>query len=181
MGFASLSRPACDKRATRREVLISKHEQEDCGPKRQSGLALCAPRGPQFRRRYPTTYAVKLHHWLKSMGLRCEYEAPEFADEARPAIRASLHWHSHICPSVFDKESGVRLQLTEDEQAALEPLVARMSNGSTPFEVAIAFDAMVDALFNRRLGYSFEWDRLARRSAAEWNAWLNGRLRPLRW
>ena len=109
------------------------------------------------------------------MGLRCEYEAPEFAEQA------PLHLRSRVCPSVFDKISGVRLQLTEDEQAALEPLIARMSNGSTPLEVSIAFDLMADALFNRRLGYSFEWDRLASRTAAEWDAWLNGRLRPLRW
>ena len=115
------------------------------------------------------------------MGLRCEYEALGFADKARPAIRAPLHWRSQVRPSVFDKESGVRLQLTEDEQAALEPLIARMSNGSTAFEVAIAFDLMVDALYDRRLGYSFEWDRLALRTATEWDAWLNARLRPLRW
>ena len=110
------------------------------------------------------------------MGLRCEYEALGYADKARLANSAP-----QIRPSVFDKESGIRLQLTEDEQAALAPLIARMRNGSTPFEVAIAFDLMADALYNRRLGYSFEWDRLARRTATEWDAWLNGRLRPLRW
>ena len=37
--------------------------------------------------------------------------------------------------------------------------------GSTPFEVAIAFDLMGDALYDRRLGYGFEWDRLASRTA----------------
>jgi hypothetical protein len=56
-----------------------------------------------------------------------------------------------------------------------------MSNGNTPFEVAIAFDVMVEALYNRRLGYGFEWDRLARRTAAEWDAWMKARLRSLRW
>ena len=56
----------------------------------------------------------------------------------------------------------------------------RMSNGSRPSEVAIAFDLMAE-LYNRRLGYGFEWDRLASRTSTDWDAWLNGRLRPLRW
>ena len=109
------------------------------------------------------------------MVLRCEYEAHG------PAGQAHLGIESPVRPCVLDKKSGVRLQLTEDEQAVLEPLVARMSNGSTSFEVAIALDVMVEALYNRRLGYSFDWDRLASRTAAEWHAWLNARLRSLRW
>jgi len=109
------------------------------------------------------------------MVLRCEYEAHG------PADQAHLGTESPVRPCVFDKRSGVRLQLTEDEQAVLEPLIARMSNGNTPFEVAIAFDVMVEALYNRRLGYGCEWDRLARRTAAEWDAWMKARLRSLRW
>jgi hypothetical protein len=104
------------------------------------------------------------------MGLRCEYEAPGFTEEA-----------GEDCPCVFDKQSGVRLQLTADEQASLEPLIARMSDGNTPFEVSIAFDLMAEALYKRRLGYCFEWDRLASRTATEWDAWLRSRVRPLRW
>jgi hypothetical protein len=33
-------------------------------------------------------------------------------------------------------------------------------------------------LYNRA---SFEWDRLASRTATDWDAWLRSRLRPLRW
>ena len=114
------------------------------------------------------------------MSLRWEYEARGFSEKSR-GIKTALHWRSRVRPCIFDKNSGARLQLTEDEQAALKPLIARMSNGSTPTEVAIAFDLMADALYNRRLGYGFEWNRLASRTATEWDAWLNGRLRPLRW
>ena len=115
------------------------------------------------------------------MGLRWEYEALGCAENARLGIKGRLHRRSQVRPSIFDKKSGARLQLTEDEQAALEPLIGRMSNGSTPTEVAIAFDLMADALYNRRLGYGFEWTRLANRTATQWGAWLNSRLRPLRW
>ena len=115
------------------------------------------------------------------MSLRWEYEHHGYAEKARLDTKALLRWRSRAPPCIFDKKSGVRLELREDEQAALEPLISRMSNGSTPTEVAIAFDIMADALSNRRLGYPFEWDRLANRSTSEWDAWLNGRLRPLRW
>jgi hypothetical protein len=115
------------------------------------------------------------------MGRRCEYEVLGFAEKARLAVKAPLRWRSQARPCVFDKQSGVRLQLTEDEQAALEPLIAHMRNGSTPFEVSIAFDLVAEALYKRRLGYSFDWDRLARRTATEWDAWLQGGLRLLRW
>ena len=115
------------------------------------------------------------------MSLHWEYEARGFTEEPRLSTKALLHWRSRARPHIVDKKSGVRLQLTDDEQVALEPLIGRMSNGSTPSEVAIAFDLMADALYNRRLGYCFEWDRLAKRTTSEWDAWLNGRLRPLRW
>jgi hypothetical protein len=82
---------------------------------------------------------------------------------------------------VLDKKTGVRLELTGDEQAVLEPLISRMRNGSTPFDVAVAFDQMAEALYKRRLGYCFEWDGLARRTPAEWHLWLSGGLRRLRW
>jgi len=115
------------------------------------------------------------------MGPRCEYEVLGFAEKARLAVKAPLRWRSQARPCVFDKQSGVRLQLTEEEHAALAPLVARMSNENTPFEVSIAFDLMAEALYKRRLGYCFEWDRLASRTATEWDTWLRERLRPLRW
>jgi hypothetical protein len=116
------------------------------------------------------------------MSLRWEYEVLQISGNARLGIKSRLHGRRpQARPCIFDKKSGVRLQLTEDEQGALKPLIARMSNGSTVFEVAIAFDQMADALYNRRLGYGFEWDRLANRTVTEWDAWLTGRLRPLRW
>ena len=118
---------------------------------------------------------------VQHMSLRWEYEDRRFAEKVRPGITGLLHRRSEALPCIFDKKSGMRLQLREDEQAALAPLIARKTNGSIPTEVAIAFDLMADALCNRRLGYPFEWDRLANRSGSELDAWLKGRLRPLRW
>ena len=115
------------------------------------------------------------------MSLRWEYQALGFAENVHGGGKARLPWRSPPRPWIFDKKSGARLQLTEEEEAALAPLIGRMRNGNIRTEVAIAFDLMADALYNRRLGYTFEWDRLVKRTTSEWDAWLNGKLRPLRW
>jgi len=82
---------------------------------------------------------------------------------------------------VFDKKSGVRFQLAEDEETALRPVTRRMRNGSTALPVVVAFDQVAEAMMDRRRGYCFEWNRFARRTPAEWNNWLDDGLRRLRW
>ena len=115
------------------------------------------------------------------MRSRFEYQAPSLLDKAALAVKAPHRWRSGVRPWVFDKKSGVRFQLTSEEQAALQPLTLRMRNGSTPFPVAIAFDHAANAIMDRRRGYCFEWDRLARQTPADWDTWLSGALRRLRW
>ena len=73
------------------------------------------------------------------MSLRWEYEALRISEDARLSIKAAcIGVAPQVRPCIFDKKSGARLQLTEDEQGALKPLIARMSNGSTPFESPLA-------------------------------------------
>jgi hypothetical protein len=107
------------------------------------------------------------------MRSRFEYEAPGLLKKAALTIKAPHRWRSRVRPWVFDKKSGVRFQLAKDEHAALKPLTSRMQNGSTPLEVAVAFD--------HRRGYCFEWNRLAKRTPSDWDSWLGGSLRRLRW
>ncbi len=54
-----------------------------------------------------------------------------------------------------------------------------MRNGSTPLPLVVAFDHVASAIMNR--GYCFEWDRLAIRTPAECDSWLDDGLRRLRW
>jgi hypothetical protein len=115
------------------------------------------------------------------MRSRYEYEAPSLLQTATLTLKAPLHWRTHRRPWVFDKKSGVRFQLARDEEAALQPLTRRITNGSTPIPIAVAFDHAASALLDRRLGYSSEWDRLARRTPADWNGCLDAGLRRLRW
>jgi hypothetical protein len=86
-----------------------------------------------------------------------------------------------VRPSVFDRKSGVRFQLDADEHAAIRPLTSRIKTSNTSLEVAVAFDQVGKAIMARRRGYCFEWNRLAERTPSEWESWLSGSLRRLRW
>lgn len=85
------------------------------------------------------------------------------------------------CEDPPDKKSGVRFQLAKDEEAALRPLTRRITNGTTPLPIAVAFDCVASALLDRRLGYSCEWERLSQRTSGEWDSCLDAGLRRLRW
>jgi hypothetical protein len=115
------------------------------------------------------------------MRSRFECQAPSFLKKAVLIVKAPHRWRSEVRPWVFDKKSGVRFQLSPDEHAALRPLTSRMKNGSTSLPVAVAFDYAADAIMNRRRGYCSEWNRLAERTPADWDRWLSGGLRRLRW
>jgi len=112
---------------------------------------------------------------------RYEYEAPSLSRKVALTLKFPHRWRSEIQPWIFDKKNGTRFRLTRDEQAALKPLTTRLRNGDTRFDVAVAFDEAAAALMGRRRGYCFEWNRLAMRTPADWDAWLSGSLRRLRW
>ena len=115
------------------------------------------------------------------MRSRFEYELPSFLQKATLTLTAPHRWRAHGRPWVFDKKSGVRFQLAKDEEVALRPLTHRMINGSTPIPIAVAFDHAASALLDRRLGYCCEWERLSRRTPADWNSCLDAGQRRLRW
>ena len=102
--------------------------------------------------------------------MRCqfEYEAPSLRRKVALTLKAPHKWRSRVRPWVFDKKSGARFQLAEDEHSALRPLTLRM-NGSPSLPAAVAFDEAAAAIMDRRRGYCFEWDHLAKRHL------LNGR------
>jgi hypothetical protein len=115
------------------------------------------------------------------MRSRFEFEAPSLLKKVALTIKTPHQWRSRVRPWVFDKQSGVRFQLSQDEDAALKPLTCHMQNGGTRLEVAVAFDQAAGAIMDRRRGYCFEWNRIAKRTPADWDSWLSGGLRRLRW
>jgi len=123
----------------------------------------------------PLVYIFIQVHGGSVMRSRFEYEAPGLLKKTLLTITAPHRWRSCVRPWVFDKQGGVRFQLAKDELVALQPLTSRLRNGSTPPQVSIAFDQAADAILNRRRGYCFEWNRLAKQTAAEWNDHLGER------
>jgi hypothetical protein len=115
------------------------------------------------------------------MRSRFECQTPSLLKKVALIIGTPHRWRSKVTPWVFDKKSGVCFQLAHDEHAALRPLTLRMKNGSTPLPLAIAFDHAADVIMNRRRGYCSGWNRLAERTPADWDLWLSGALRRLRW
>ena len=58
---------------------------------------------------------------------------------------------------------------------------AELEHLAQRFDVAVAFDEAAGTLMDRRRGYCFGWNEFAKRTPAEWDDWLNGSLRRLRW
>jgi hypothetical protein len=115
------------------------------------------------------------------MRSRFEFQAPGLIRRAALTIKAPLHCRSEVRPWVFDKKSGVRFQLAKDEHAALKPVTSRIGNGSSSLPVTVAFEQTAESIMNRRRGHRSEWNRLAQRTPADWDRWLSGGLRRLRW
>lgn len=115
------------------------------------------------------------------MDQRFEYLPLGLWEKTVLIMRRPHRWRSSLRPWIFDKKSGMRFQLAKDEETALGPLTSRMKNGSSSFTVAMAFDQASDALVLRRLGYGFVWTQLAQRTKSDWDYWLAGGLRRLRW
>ena len=115
------------------------------------------------------------------MDRRFEYQPLGLWEKTVLVIRRPHRWRSSLRPWIFDKKDGMRFQLAEDEEVALKPLTSRMKNGNSSFAVDRAFDQASDALVLRRLGYGFVWAQLAQRTKSDWDHWLAGALRRLRW
>ena len=70
----------------------------------------------------PSVYILTQVHGGSVMRSRFEYEAPSLLKKVALTIKAPHRWRSRVRPWVFDKKSGVRFQLAQDEHAALKPL-----------------------------------------------------------
>src|SRR5262245_36715900 len=106
------------------------------------------------------------------MHSRFAYEVPSFVQKATATLTAPHRWRSHGKPSIFDRRTVILFRLSRDEEVALRPVTRRMTNGATPIPIVVAFDHAACALLDRRLGYSSEWERLSRRTPADWESCL---------
>ena len=63
--------------------------------------------------------------------MRFKYEAPSLLRKAAISLKAPHRWLSGTRPWVFDNLSGVRFQLTQDEETVIRKLAAAMAKRPT--------------------------------------------------
>ena len=105
--------------------------------------------------------------------MRFQYESPGFIEKAAIRFQAPHRWRSGVRPWVFDKVSGVRFQLAQEEQAVLDQLTACLAKRSPAPHLDAAFDYVADAMVKRRVGYVYEWESLTSWQPDDWDRWLN--------
>ncbi len=98
----------------------------------------------------------------------------------------------HGMPSTMQRSMGgddsrvgayVNARRAIDERRSLVQLMEQQGEGTEDAHRLLGHlqHLLDDMIEFRDRCYGFEWDRLASRTTSEWDAWLNGRLRPLRW
>jgi len=87
------------------------------------------------------------------MSARYQYEALSTFQKAAIRITSPLSWPTKAGPWIFDRQGGIRLQLAADEDAVLGRL--RDHSDAT-------FDHAAQAVMDKRRGYVFSWDQIAR-------------------
>ncbi len=112
------------------------------------------------------------------MSARFKYEELGALQKAALTLTSPLNWRAKAGPWIFDNVTGVRLQLSGDEDAVLRQHAAPTVNGSAPPKQSPldpAFDRLVLAIMEKRRGYGFDWHRLVRQAPHE-RASANGAL-----
>ena len=105
--------------------------------------------------------------------MRFKYEAPSFLRKAAIGIAAPHRWRTNVRPWIFDSHSGIRLQLTQEEEAVIQLLAGCMAKRAPGPSLDAAFDYVADAIVRRRLGYGFDWRSLAKWTAEDWDGWIS--------
>jgi hypothetical protein len=105
--------------------------------------------------------------------MRFKYEAPSFLHKAAISFKAPHRWRSGTRPWVFDNLSGIRFQLSQDEETVIRKLAAAMAKRQPGASLDAAFDYVASVIARKRLGYTFDWRRLSAWTAADWDTWLS--------
>lgn len=105
--------------------------------------------------------------------MRFKYEAPSLLRKAAIGLKAPHRWRSGTRPWVFDNLSGIRFQLTQDEETVIRKLAAAMAKRPPGPGLDAAFDYVAGVIARKRLGYAFDWRRVSAWTAADWEGWLS--------
>ena len=93
---------------------------------------------------------------------RFRYEPRTAVEKLALRLKHPRRWRSKITPSVFDNESGARVQLACDEEAVIRRLNVRIPGQEQEWPLSpTTLDDVANAILLRRLGYVFEWARIS--------------------
>jgi hypothetical protein len=95
------------------------------------------------------------------MGSRFRYEPQGVLRKLALGCRFPHKLRQKLTPSIFDNETGVRLQLTSEEEALIRRLNVRVPGKKEWPLSPVSLDEVANAIVRRRLGYVFEWARIS--------------------
>jgi hypothetical protein len=104
--------------------------------------------------------------------MRFKYETPSLFRKAAIGFKAPHRWRTGTRPWVFDNLSGVRFQLTQDEETVIRKLAMAMDKRTPAPSQDAAFDYVAGAIARKRLGYPFDWRRISAWTREDWDGWL---------
>jgi hypothetical protein len=105
----------------------------------------------------------------KAMTGNFRYEAPTALQTLSARILHPRTWRQKAAPWIADLKNGTRFQLASDEAALIDTLNVPIPGKSEWPASPTTLDDVARAALLRRLGYVFEWEKIARlgpRSAA---------------
>jgi len=105
--------------------------------------------------------------------MRFKYEAPSILRKAAIGFSAPHRWRSGVRPWVFDNLSGIRFQLSQDEETVIRKLALAMEKWPPSAKLDVAFDYVAGAIARKRLGYPFDWRRISTWTPDDWKSWLS--------
>lgn len=92
---------------------------------------------------------------------RYRYEPQGALRKLALGCRYPHRWREKAAPSIFDNETGARLQLTLEEEALIRRLNVRVPGKKEWPLSPVSLDEVASAIARRRLGYVFDWSRIS--------------------
>ncbi|KAB2939776.1 MAG: hypothetical protein K8F92_00785 [Hyphomicrobium sp.] len=95
------------------------------------------------------------------MSNRFKFEPQSTLQKVAARFRHPRRWREKAASSIFDNESGMRLQLACDEEELIRRLNVRLPGENDWPLCPVSFDDVASAIIQRRLGYVFQWARIS--------------------
>lgn len=95
------------------------------------------------------------------MSNRFKFEPQSTLQKVAARFRHPRRWREKAASSIFDNESGMRLQLACDEEELIRRLNVRLPGENDWPLSPVSFDDVASAIIQRRLGYVFQWARIS--------------------